>query len=74
MTNGQIRRATVFWMICGHFRPSGQIPANSARRKPSNDSSNDFPYSVIYKTTEKRIRILIVRHDARHEDFGMERK
>jgi len=34
---------------------------------------NNFPYSVIYRLTEQQIRILVVRHDARREGFGLER-
>jgi plasmid stabilization system protein ParE len=33
-----------------------------------------FPYSVIYRLTEKQIRILVIRHDSRREGYGLERK
>jgi len=32
-----------------------------------------FPYTVVFRVTVAQIRILIVRHDARREDFGLER-
>jgi len=32
-----------------------------------------FPYHVMYEVRSESIRIMIVRHNKRHPDFGMER-
>jgi hypothetical protein len=32
-----------------------------------------FPYTVVFRATVAQIRILVVRHDARREDFGLDR-
>lgn len=32
-----------------------------------------FPYHVLYETHHEAIRIMIVRHNKRHPDFGRER-
>jgi plasmid stabilization system protein ParE len=32
-----------------------------------------FPYTVVFRVTVAQIRILVVRHDARREDFGLDR-
>jgi plasmid stabilization system protein ParE len=33
-----------------------------------------FPYSVIFRVVEDEIRVLVVRHQHRHPDVGMERR
>ena len=33
-----------------------------------------FPYHVLYETQSESIRVMIVRHNKRHPDFGMERQ
>ncbi len=34
----------------------------------------DFPYSVIYRPDDKRIRILVVRHQSRDPEYGESRQ
>ena len=33
-----------------------------------------FPYHVLYDARSDSIRVMIVRHNKRHPDYGMERK
>jgi len=33
-----------------------------------------FPYHFLYRSTNKGIRILVLRHDQRHPSFGLRRK
>ena len=33
-----------------------------------------FPYHVLFRSTETEIRILVIRHDRRHPEFGLRRK
>lgn len=32
-----------------------------------------FPFSLLYRTVENTLEVLVVRNHARHEDYGMER-
>ncbi|MCE2913919.1 MAG: type II toxin-antitoxin system RelE/ParE family toxin [Rubrivivax sp.] len=33
-----------------------------------------FPYTVFYRTDERGLRVLVVRHQSRHPDFGEGRR
>ena len=33
-----------------------------------------FPYHVLYEANPERIRVMIVRHNKRHPQFGMDRR
>ena len=47
-----------------HFDSSGLRRANLRR----------FPYHLLYQVEEESIYLLVLRHDRRHPDFGMERR
>lgn len=32
-----------------------------------------FPFSLLYRTVENTLEVLVVRHHARHEEYGMDR-
>lgn len=46
-------------------------PADSRLRR---GNLRRFPYHILYEVIENSIRILQVRHNKRHPDYGMERK
>lgn len=35
---------------------------------------NRFPFSILFRHKPNLIEILVVRHDARHPDYGLERQ
>tara|TARA_R110002096_G_scaffold91625_20_gene207366 strand:+ start:1437 stop:1733 length:297 start_codon:yes stop_codon:yes gene_type:complete len=60
----------IFCSICEH--PTQWRPLKPGENRRTIHLEH-FPYSVIYKLTEKQIRILVVRHDGRNEGFGLDR-
>ncbi len=44
-----------------------------AHLEPQSHSLRIFPYALIYKTVENRIRVLVVRHHRRRPSFGASR-
>jgi len=32
-----------------------------------------FPYAIYYRTTGDLVRVLVIRHHARHPDYGLDR-
>ena len=49
----------------GRFHPTG----NGFRRA----NLPRFPYHVLYEVRDESLRVMLVRHNKRHPDFGLER-
>jgi len=48
----------------------GALGENNRRNHPL----SVFPYTIIYRQTATGVRILVVRHQHRHPDFGAHRR